>query len=372
MLSQLPQKSHQALERAQPSVQHKSTPKETNPMKKKYIGWRIFLPMILMLGFMILPVCAEESKPPVPAEAKQSKEVKPPKNAATVNGETISYKDFSLELEIYTRRMAQQGRTIPDQFLPQIRSQLIDEMINALLLVQSSKKEGISVKKEDVEKEMDAVKARYPDPKAFQQILDNMKLNEAQLKEKLTQNMMVRAFLDKKITSKINVSEADAKAFYDSNPSYFQRPEQVRARHILKRVEEGATEKQKAEARKALEKIKKKILAGEDFAELAKEHSDGPTKVSGGDLGYFAKGKMVKPFAEAAFALKPNEVSDIVETKFGYHIIKVLDHRDAETMPFEDAKKKIQDNLKSQKANEQVKEYLAELRKKAKIENFIQ
>ena len=341
-------------------------------MRKCIFRWPAILSVILTLALSTVCVAAEKAETKPASETKASAEAKPPVNAAIVNGTPISYKEFSLEFETYKKRMMQQGRAIPEQYLPQVRTQLLQQLIDSELLLQDSKKQGITTKTEDVQKELDGIKARHKDPKEFEKTLAEANLSEKQLKEKLAENMAIKALLEQKVFSDVSVNDDEAKAFYDGNPQYFHRPEQVHARHILKKVEEGATEEKKAEARKALEAIKTRILAGEDFAELAKEYSDGPSKDVGGDLGYFAKGKMVKPFAEAAFALKTNEVSDIVETQFGYHIIKVLDHRDAEIIPFEKVKPRIIDNLKNQKMKQKLDSYLAELRKDAKVENFVQ
>ena len=336
-------------------------------MKKQYAEWPAILFVVSMLCFST--VCfADQAKPKTANQTTATKEAKPPKNAAIVNGTPISYKEFAQEVDIYQQHMMQQGHAIPEQYLPNVRTQMVQEMINGELLLQASKKEGIKIKKDDVQKELDAIKAQ---PEKYQKIISTMKLNDDQLKDKLTTNMAIKQLLETKVFAGVNVDDKEAKAFYDGNPNYFQMPEQVRARHILKKVEKDATAEQKAAARKALEGIKARILAGEDFAELAKKESDGPSKDAGGDLGYFAKGKMVKPFAEAAFALKPNEISDIVETQFGYHIIKVLDHRDAKTIPFDEAKQRIVDNLENQKKKEKLTSYLGELHKSAKIENFI-
>jgi peptidyl-prolyl cis-trans isomerase C len=336
-------------------------------MRKHYAGWSAILFVVFML--CLSGICfADEATPKTPDQPAAAKETKPPKNAAIVNGTPISYKDFSQEVDIYKQRMMEKGSAIPEQYLSNVRTQMVQEMINGELLLQASKKEGIKIKKEEIQKELDAIKAQ---PERYQTIIATMKLNDEQLKEKLGTNLAVKQLLEQKVFTGINIEQKDTKAFYDGHPDYFQMPEQVRARHILKKVEKDSTDKQKAEARKALEGIKARILAGEDFAELAKEQSEGPSKDAGGDLGYFAKGKMVKPFAEAAFALKPNEVSDIVETQFGFHIIKVLDHRDAKTIPFEEAKKRIEESLKKQQMKEKLTTYLGELRKKAKIETFV-
>ncbi|MCJ7617041.1 MAG: peptidylprolyl isomerase, partial [Desulfobacterales bacterium] len=110
---------------------------------------------------------------------------------------------------------------------------------------------------------------------------------------------------------------------------------------------------------------------GEDFAALAKEFSEGPSKNNGGDLGYFQRGQMVKSFEDVAFALKTEAVSDIVETQFGYHIIKVVDKKPEKTIAYENVKEDIAQQLKQEKTQEEVKIYIQKLREKSKIEKFL-
>jgi peptidyl-prolyl cis-trans isomerase D len=125
----------------------------------------------------------------------------------------------------------------------------------------------------------------------------------------------------------------------------FEQPKQVKARHILFRVDEEAPKEKEEEARKKAETVLEKARKGDDFAELAKEYSEGPSGSRGGDLGYFAEGKMVKPFEEAAFALKNGEISDLVQTKFGLHIIKVEDVKEAGTQPLDEVRDQIKESL---------------------------
>jgi peptidyl-prolyl cis-trans isomerase C len=138
----------------------------------------------------------------------------------------------------------------------------------------------------------------------------------------------------------------------------------------LIKVDPEADESRKAEARKKLEMIQKRLRKGEDFAALAKEFSEGPSRGKGGDLGYFRRGQMVKAFEEAAFTLRPGEVSDIVETKFGYHLIKVIDKKPEKTMAYKDVKDRLGDYLKREKVQKEVRLYVEKLKEKAKVERF--
>ncbi|MDA8137699.1 MAG: peptidyl-prolyl cis-trans isomerase [Desulfobacteraceae bacterium] len=179
---------------------------------------------------------------------------------------------------------------------------------------------------------------------------------------------MIREFIGKEIVPKVNITEKEAKEYYDKNTKQYLRPEEVKAQHILIKTEKGDSEEKKAEARKKLTELKKQIDAGADFGELAKANSQCPSAPNGGDLGYFSKGRMVPEFEKAAFALKTNEVSGIVETQFGYHLIKVTDHKAPEQQKFDEVKSRIMNELRNKKIQADAEAYAAGLRKAAKIE----
>jgi peptidyl-prolyl cis-trans isomerase C len=146
------------------------------------------------------------------------------------------------------------------------------------------------------------------------------------------------------------------------------QPEQVNASHILVTVNTDDDEKTKKEKREKLENILKDIRNGASFSENASLYSDCPSKSKGGNLGFFKKGDMVKPFSDVAFSMPKGEVSDIVETRFGYHIIKVLDKKETDTIPFEEAQKNIVSYLEGMEKNNIINEYLTNLRMEANIE----
>lgn len=318
--------------------------------------------ILLIMGALIIPVStfAEPEK----AEAK-------PENAATVNGKTISYNEFENELALYMQRMQSQGMQIPEQLQGQVRTEVLDQIIGRELIYQESQKRGVKADLELVEQELSAIKKRFPDQKKFEEALGRMNLSEEKLKNQISERSVIRAFIEKEIISKIEVSDEEAKTFYEKNPNYFKRPEEVHAQHILIKSGKEDDDKKKTASRKELMEIKKRADAGEDFSELAKAHSQGPSAPKGGDLGYFSKGKMVPAFEKAAFELKPNEVSDIVETRFGFHLIKVIDHRQASTVSLEEARPKIIANLRNQKVQAEVGDYVKKLRGDAKIETFL-
>jgi peptidyl-prolyl cis-trans isomerase C len=181
-------------------------------------------------------------------------------------------------------------------------------------------------------------------------------------------DIVINNLVEKEVAGKIVVSEAEAKKFYDENLDKFKQNEAVRASHILCGVDASATPEEKKKAKEKAEALRKRVLAGEDLAAIAKSDSTCPSSAQGGDLGFFEKGQMVPPFEQAAFALKPGGISEVVETQFGYHIIKQTEKREAATAKFEEVKERLIRYLKGQKVQKGVNDRLVELREKVKIE----
>ncbi len=183
--------------------------------------------------------------------------------------------------------------------------------------------------------------------------------------------LTIKETIETKIAVNIEVPEPEVRKFYDENQEKFKQPETIKASHILVKVAPDADDAQKAKAREKIEEIRKKISDGGDFAALASEFSEGPSKNKGGDLGFFGRGKMVKAFEKVAFAMKTNEVSDPVTTRFGYHLIKVTGKKTEQIRSYGEVKDRIADYLKQNKKNEKVIQHLEKLKKSAKIEKFI-
>jgi peptidyl-prolyl cis-trans isomerase C len=201
--------------------------------------------------------------------------------------------------------------------------------------------------------------------------MKDMDMEDKDLRDYTRRDLVITNFVEKTIVPKVKVSEEDARKFYDQNPDKFTRPETVKASHILLGVDPKASADEKKAAREKAEKLRKELAAGADFAALAKANSTDGSSQQGGDLGYFAKGQMVPAFENAAFALKPGEISDVVETQFGYHIIKLTEKKTSEKVEFKEAQPRIDEYLKNQKVGAAVASYLEETRKTAKIEMLL-
>lgn len=290
---------------------------------------------------------------------------------AVVNGTIITQGEFDRVLNYELRRAAQSGQQIPENQMAQIENNILDSLIIGELLFQESKKKGVQVKPETVTEQLMMVKQRFPSEAEFKKALEENTITESKIKADIKRDMAIKQLIDKEVDQKVKVTEEETKTFYDTNPQLFQQPERVRASHILIKVDEGASEEKKAEARKKIEEIQQKVKKGEDFADLAKTYSEGPSAPRGGDLDFFGRGQMVKPFEDAAFSLKPNETSDIVETRFGYHLIKVVDRQPAKMIAYADVKDRIDKHLKDQKLRTERQLYFDKLKKDAKIEKFL-
>jgi len=313
---------------------------------------------VFALFLVILPAMAQE---------QESSE----KNAAVVNGVAIPMEQYTKELNIQVDRVSQQGQQVTDDQMAELKKNILESLIEREVLYQQSQKAGIQITDKTVDDQLAGIKKRFPNETEFKNALDKMKLSEDEVKGQIKRGLSIKELIDQQITSKVVVTDEESKAYYDKNTQMFKQPEQIKASHILIKVDAKADEAKKAEARKKIEEVQQKLKDGGDFADLAKEYSEGPSNTKGGDLGYFGRGQMVKPFENAALALKPNEVSDVVETRFGYHIIKVFDTKQEQTLAYADVKTQIIQRMKQEKIEKEAGQYVDKLKKEAKIEKFI-
>lgn len=282
---------------------------------------------------------------------------------ARVNGTSIN----ALELR-RARKVMLRGQTPPEDQNAAIDKQAVEQLISAELLYQAAAKMEVK----DIDKQVDAKlaqgKERFKDEQEFKKAIKELEMDEKELREYTRRDLLITNFVEATFVGKASVPETEIRTFYDKNPDKFTQRETVKASHILIGVDGNATAEEKKKALEKAEKLKKELAGGADFAELAKGNSTCPSSQQGGDLGSFGKGEMVPAFEKAAFALKPGEVSDIVETQFGYHIIKLTEKKPAVPVEYKEVKAKIEEYLKGQKVNEAIQKYLEETKKTAKIE----
>lgn len=276
-------------------------------------------------------------------------------SVAVVNKEKISNQEFNeLFLQIVTLQESS-GQRVPASQTEALKAQLLNQMINGKLVLQAAKDARIKVAKSELDKDYQEYVKQYPDEKSFQEALKARNLTVREFRDRLSDQKMVEKMVeqvqkDAKVTDK-QVAEAF---------------EEVKARHILIRVEKP---EQDAAAKAKAEDAVKKLRAGADFAKLAKELSDDPgSKDKGGDVGFFKRGQMVAEFEKAAFSLGKGEISDPVKTTYGYHVIQVLDQKEAKGAEFDKAKDSLRKQLVEQAGQKAFNDWFSALRKKANIE----
>ncbi len=298
--------------------------------------------------------------------------------AVTVNGVDITEAELQKLVKPQLERMAQQSKQLPPTFAQtlekQLRQQALDGIIVRRLLDEKVKEANIVVTEQDVIKRITKIAADQRPPlllEEFKKKITEYGQNFDELKQQLQKGMTYQKVVEAQWAGKINITEEDAKKYYDENPTQFEVKEQVRASHILITPDttdsEADPNQAKAQAKAKIEDLLEQIKGGADFAELAKANSACPSAAQGGDLDFFPRGKMAAPFEKAAFALEVGKVSDIVETQFGYHIIKVTDHKDAGTTLFEQAGDNIIKQLTQKKQSELTKKYIDSLKAAANI-----
>jgi peptidyl-prolyl cis-trans isomerase C len=288
---------------------------------------------------------------------------------AKVNGVAITRgeRDRALQ-EILAQGGGRGGQQPTPEMMPQMENAALDQLINIEVLYQKGKKLTVKDLEQKVDEKVGQTRKQFPSQADFEKALKGANITENKLKDLARRNIVIDNLMQKEVFSKITVTEADAKKFYDDNPDKFKMPERTQASHILISADQKATPEDKKKAKEKAEAIRKRVAKGEDFATVAKAESNCPSAAKGGDLGYFGKGQMVPEFEKAAAALKLGELSDVVESPFGYHIIKVMDRKPADTVKFAEVKDKIEDYLKGQKAQKPMSDYVEKIKKEAKVE----
>lgn len=252
---------------------------------------------------------------------------------------------------------------------PDLERLSFDRLLQMKLLnakaTDTQKAEG----KAEGEKSLATMHKQVTNDEMFAMQLKSMGITEEQLRTRLTEAGTAQAVL----RSKISVADAEIKKFYDENPTKFQMPEKVRAAHILVATGDprGATPMpaaEKQEKMKLAQSLLKRARANEDFAKLAKEYSDDPGSKDKGGEYTFTRGEMIPEFESAAFSLQTNQISDIVTTVYGYHIIKLLEKFPPKKLEFAEVKSDIKDYLDQKAIHDMLPEYYASLKKEAKVE----
>jgi len=308
------------------------------------------------------PTAAQAPAPakPMPAEL--------PAVLARVNGEAVTKVDFD---RLIKNMEVRANQPIPAERRDAIFRQALDQLVTYAVLSQETRARKVAVTDEEVDSNIKQMRSQFGTDEEFKKALDLRGMTLEKLKSDTRIDIGINKMVEGEVSSQPAPSDADCREFYDKNPDKFKQDESVRASHILFRVDENADAATKKKAMDQAQAVLKEARGGADFAALAKKHSADGSAQQGGDLNFFTHGQMVPQFDQAAFALKTGEISDIVTTQFGYHIIKVTDRKPASTVPFEQVSPRIKEFLAEQQKQRKADDFIQSLKQKAKIEVLV-
>jgi peptidyl-prolyl cis-trans isomerase C len=289
--------------------------------------------------------------PTTPPAVESKKEGVSSNIAVEVDGVKLTKDQLETDTQ---KKVAMLKSQIPAENLEQakveIRRGIVDEFVVRTLLKKEISVKKVTATEKEVAEVLETMKTQLPAGTTMDEMLKKNNIDPAQMRDEIGMNIRINKLIMKELGGKVTVADKEINDFYNKNLDKFKKPESVHARHLLVSNAPGDTDKIKAEKKTKAEGLRKQLVAGADFAELAKKNSDCPSKESGGDLGTFTRGQMVKPFEDAAFSQEKNAIGPVVETEFGFHIIQVLEHLSPQTAKLDDElKKQIRSYLERQK-----------------------
>jgi peptidyl-prolyl cis-trans isomerase C len=330
--------------------------------------------LLLMVTLLPFPAQASEEQPTTLKPKDQqapptSGQPSPKKIVARVNGVPITHR----ELERAVKAMLAQNleRTLSFALRQQAENTALDQLISAELLYQEGGKLEVKELDKLISEKFALNRAKFASDEDLEKALQGADMTIKDLKYLIRKEIVIANLFEQQFFSKAIPTDAQARAFYDENlEKYFKKPETVRASQILVGADSKSSTAKRKQAKEKAEALLLRVNAGEDFASIARSDSTDPSSSKGGDLGTFSRGQMAPPFEQAAFAMKPGEVSQVVETQFGYHIIKLTEKDEAANVSFEEASGKVKEFLKQQLTQKAISEQLEILKKTGKIEKL--
>ena len=288
---------------------------------------------------------------------------------ARVNGEAIERAEIEQAIREVEGRA---GEPVPADQRNVVYRGVLDQLIAYRLLVQESRARRVTVAEAELDARMADIREQFPSEDVFRQSLVERKMTLTALREEAREGLQIDKMLEAELADAVAVTPAEVEEFYRNNPSQFQLAERVRASHIFVSVPETADGTTREAARAWAAEILKAVRAGNDFATIARERSnDTASAPNGGDLGFIERGQMVGPFEEAAFSLQPGEISDLVETPLGYHIIRVAEKHPPRALPLDEIRPQLKEFLEAQNRGQYADAFVAALRARSQVDIFM-
>ena len=286
---------------------------------------------------------------------------------AVVNGAPIEKDEFDGEVFLIQKTVLGLGKPLSCEQVSSIRREVLESMIRRELLYQAARKSGIKPDENAINKDINSLKQQFSDETEYKNELSKRGINEEVLRARMIRNSLVQKYVSKEFTDKVDVTDKEIQDYYQKNIDLFKQPFQIRVSHISIQSDPKDGDSRKKELRGKAEKILKNLKDDKDFADLAREYSDGPTKNKGGDLGYLRKGQLEKQFESKVLALKKGEITDIIETEYGFHIFKVTDIKPETILAYENVKEKVKKFLVDEKTKQEADKYARKLREKTDV-----
>ena len=273
---------------------------------------------------------------------------------ATVNGEVLTRADFERELE---RELAgstpESGQHPPEEVEP-VKRALLDTLVSRMVLLQEARARNVTVTPEEVDRGVLRLSGDYPSGH-FNDVLEQGQLSMADLKEREAARLTIEKLFATEVYTRVAVTEEELHAEYSAHEASYSEPERVRAAQIVVKTLEDAR------------RVQTQLKAGKKFGDLARKYSLSADARVGGDLGLFPRGQMPPAFDAVVFTLGTGQVSDVVETEYGYHLFKVLEHRPARKLEFAEVRAPVEARLLAQRRAEAQTKYEQDLRGRAQI-----
>lgn len=333
------------------------------------------------LALLSGPIHAQDAKPagslldaPVaPAAVAPAAKPAPGTVVAKVGATNITQADLDKEVDRLVKSI---GDQIPpeqrDAFLSSVRGQILEQLVSKNILIQAAAERKVTAEKKDIDEAMKSLTEALPEGKTLDDMLQAQNVSRQEFEEEFNTAVTIRKMLEAEAKKVADPADADLKKEYEANKEQFNVPELASARHVLIRVPQGATDEVKKEKKARAEEALKKLQDGAKFEDVVKDYSEDPGSVATGGLyKEIPRGRMVKPFEDAAFGQAVGKVGPLVETQFGYHIIRVDERKPARVIPFEEAREMIVAKMTGEKKNEVVREFMDGLRAKAKVEILV-